>query len=156
MIQHSLNIEHLCGSNSEPGNTLKSRGKRQHPNRWTVADSLISPKGNQAYTILLTTLHWAVTFDVPLTYLRFVKGEDGKQKVYHFIHADFVWKCGCDMISVRNNLLDISVSAWEHRVACLFSIPGCWDMLPCQTAFVFSHYLLVEWTSASPQWHRKP
>lgn len=89
---------------------IKRNSYIQHLNRWTVADSLISPKGNQAYKIFLTTLHWAVTFNVPLIYSLFVKGEDRKQKVYHFIHTDFVWKCGCDMISVRNNLLDISLS----------------------------------------------
>lgn len=62
----------------------------QHPNQWTAADSLISPKGIQAYKLFLTTLHWAVTFNVPLIYSLFVKGEDGKQKVYHFIHTDLV------------------------------------------------------------------
>lgn len=69
-------------------------------------------------------MHRAVTLNVPWLSLLPVKGEDGKQKVYHFIHTDLFWKCGCDMISVRSNLLDLPLFLLGNteRPVCLLTL----------------------------------
>lgn len=50
--------------------------------------------------------------------------ETGKQKVYHFIHTDLFWKCGCDMISVRSNLPDflLFLLGNSERAVCLLTL----------------------------------
>lgn len=63
-------------------------------------------KSPSTYNNLLTTVHSAVTFNILLKHQPFLKGKDGKQKVYSFIHTDLVTKCSCNMISVTNNLFE--------------------------------------------------
>lgn len=84
----------------------------------------IPSKRKQACKNLLTIVHWAVTSNVPLKYWLFLKGEDRKQKVYSFIRVDFVRKCGCDMISVRNNLLEIFLSLLSNTelLVCILTL----------------------------------
>lgn len=64
----------------------------------------------------------------------------------------WLWYDFCQKQSVRFT----SVFAWEHRATCVFANLRCSDALPCQTAFVFTYYLLVEQSSASLWWQGEP
>lgn len=92
-------------------------------------DNIMTPKAKgkknpRTYNNLLTIVHSAVTFNIPLKHQPFLKGKDGKQKVYSFIHTDIVTKCSCNMISVTNNLFEFFFCLYyKYGDACLFSNP---------------------------------